>query len=92
MGQAVEVNIMGQRLRVAGDEGEQHIREVAAYVDHRMRQLAGMRTPAPSLHLALLTALNIASECWKLQRQQQELSQTINRVAQRVSAKLARVD
>ena len=43
---------------------------------------------APSLNLALITALNIASEWRKLQRQQEELGHTINRTAQRVSAKL----
>lgn len=90
MGRPVEVDIMGQRLAVAGDESEQHIREVAAYVDQRMRQLAGARGPALSVQLALLTALNIASECWKLRRHQEEASQTISRMTQRVSAKLAR--
>jgi len=90
MRQPVEVEIMGQRLTVASDEGEEHVRQVAGYVDQQMRQLAGGRVPALTLHLALVTALNIASEYRKLQRQQEELSQTINRLAQRVLARFER--
>jgi cell division protein ZapA len=89
MMQPVEVEIMGYRLTVASDDGEEHIREVAAYVERRMQQLTDGRGMAPSLNLALVTALNIASEWRKLQRQQEELCQTVNRTAQRVSAKLS---
>jgi cell division protein ZapA (FtsZ GTPase activity inhibitor) len=80
---------MGYRLTVASDDSEQHIREVAAHVAGRMRQLADGQTTAPSLNLALVAALNIASEWRKLQRQHEELCQTVNRTAQRVSARLA---
>jgi len=88
MRQPVEVEILGCRLTVASDDSEEHIREMAAYVAWRMQQLAGARAPGPSLNLALVTALNIASEWRKLQRQQEELCQMVNRTAQRVSAKL----
>jgi len=88
MRQPVEVEIMGYRLIVTSDDSEDHIREVAAYVHRRMQQLAEGRGGAPSLNLALVTALNIASEWRKLQHQQEELCETVNRTAQRVSATL----
>lgn len=88
MNRPVEVDIMGYRLTVASDDGEEHIRDVAAFVNQRMRQLAEGRAAPLSLNLALVTALNIASEWRKLQRQQEELCQTVNRTAQRVSARL----
>lgn len=84
----VEVEIMGQRLTVASDEGDAHVRRVARYVDGRMRQLAEGRAATAMGDLALLTALNIASEYWKLQDQQEELHQTINRLSERVAAHL----
>jgi len=89
MDRPVEVEIMGYRLIVTSDDSEDHIREVAAYVHRRMQQLAEGRGGAPSLNLALVTALNIASEWRKLQHQQQELCQTVNRTAQRVVSKLS---
>lgn len=80
----VEVEVLGHRLTVASEEGEEHVRDTAAYVDQQMRALA-KRHPVPStLHLALLTALNIASEYWKLQREQEDLNHTISRVSRRV--------
>ncbi len=88
MRQPVEVEIMGYRLTVASEDSEEHIRAVAADVNQRMHQLAEGRAAGPSLNLALVTALNIASEWRKLQRQQEELCQTVNRTAQRVAAKL----
>jgi len=88
MRQPVEVEIMGYRLTVASEDSEEHIRAVAADVNRRMQQLAEGRVAAPSLNLALVTALNIASEWRKLQHQQEELCQTVNRTAQRVAAKL----
>ena len=86
----VDVEIMGQRFTVASDDSEAHVRQVAAYVDEQMRLLANGQPPGSTLHLALLTALNIASEYWKLQQQHEELYQTINRVSQRVLARMAR--
>jgi cell division protein ZapA len=87
MSQPLEVEIMGQRLTVKSDEGEAHVRQAAGYVDQHMRQLAETRA-ASALDLALTAALNIASEYWKLRQQQEELSQTINRLAQRVVSRL----
>jgi cell division protein ZapA len=88
MHQSVEVEIMGQHLTVASDDGEQHVREVAAFVDEQMRRLAGGRPVPSALHLALLAALNIASEYWKLQREQEDMQRTINRVSKRVLSRL----
>jgi len=79
---------MGQRLTVASDDGDDHVRQVAEYVDRQMRQLGGNLTAASMIQLALLTALNIASEYWKLQHEQEELHRTINRLSQRVLARL----
>jgi len=86
----VEVEIMGQRLTVASDDGEEHVRQVASYVDQQMRQLADGQVAAATVHLALVTALNIASEYRKLQNQQEQLSQSIHRMAQRILARLDR--
>ena len=90
MSAPVEVEIMGQRLTVASDDDAEHVRQVAGFVDQQMRDLADGRVQAATLHLALVTALNIASEYRKLQHQQEQLSQTINRMAQRILARLGR--
>jgi cell division protein ZapA len=89
MKRPLDVEIMGQRLTVASDDGDDHVRRAAEYVDQQMRQLAGGLKTASMMQLALLTALNIASEYWKLQQEQEEVHRTIHRLSQRVLARLA---
>jgi len=86
MKRAVDVEIMGHQFSVTSDDGEEHVRAVAEYVDQQMRQLAGGRTTT-SLQLALLTALNIASEYWKLRHEQEELDRIISRLSQRLTTR-----
>jgi len=90
MREPITVEILGQTLTVASDDGEKHVRDVARFVEERMHQLAAGRKVPPMPHLALLAALNIASEYQKLQREQEELVRAINRMVQRVSARLPR--
>ncbi len=90
MGEPLEIEIMGQRLRVKSEEAEDHVRSVARYVDQQIRQAAETQLTATALDLALVTALNIASEYWKLQHRQEEMHQTIDRMAQRIGACLQR--
>jgi cell division protein ZapA len=87
MQRPVQVEIMGQQLTLSTDEGVEHLRQVAGYVDQRMRQLAQGRHTT-TLDIALVTALNIASEYWKLRDEQEEVRQTVNRVVQRVLNRL----
>lgn len=85
----VEVEIMGQRFTVASDDTEDHVRKVANYVSEHMRRLSqGQRTA--TTQVALLAALNIASEYWKLQESQEDLHQRVDRISQRVLAQLKR--
>lgn len=85
----VEVEIMGQRLTLTSDDGRDHIRKVANYVDSEMRRLSdGGRIV--SIQLALLAALNIASEYWKLRETQEDMLRRLERISQRVVAQLAR--
>lgn len=87
--QPVEVEIMGQRLTVASDDADDHVRKVANYVNEEMRRLSdGGRVV--STRLALLAALNIASEYWKLRESQEDLTQRVERISQQVLAQLKR--
>jgi cell division protein ZapA len=82
---SVRVEILGQVLSVTSEDGEEHIRRVAGYVDERMREtLAGGRVVS-SFTAAIMTALNIASEYHKLQRDLAETEEALNRLADRLT-------
>jgi cell division protein ZapA len=80
----VEVVIMGQLFSVTSEDGEEHIRRVASYVDGKMREIAVGGKVASSFTMAVLAALNIASECQKLQQNVAEIEAAIDRLNKRL--------
>jgi len=84
MAKPVEVVIMGQTFAVVSDDGEEHVRQVATLVDRKMREIASGGRVVSSFTAAVLTALNIASECQKLRQDVADIEATIDRLAQRL--------
>lgn len=89
MRETVEVVVFGQALAVASDDGAAHLRRVAAEVDQRMRAAAVATRSASSLAVAVVTALNIASEYQKLKTEHAQLQEAIDRLAARLTNQLA---
>lgn len=65
-GDYVTVEIYDQLYHLSGHDPE-HIRELASYVDAKMRAVAAHGTTADSLRVAVLAALNLADELWQIQ-------------------------
>jgi len=86
MRQPVEVEVFGQTLAVTSDEETDHIRNVAIEVDRRMRETAAGTRVASSLTVAVVTALNIASEYQKLKEEHAQLQEAIDRLNARLTA------
>ena len=62
----VSVEIHGQRYPIRSGLDPSYVAELAAYVDEKIR-LASRETPASdTLKVAVLAALNIADECFRL--------------------------
>jgi cell division protein ZapA len=67
MAEDVEVEIFGQVFRVAaGDATPAYIQRLAYYVDEKMRDLASATKTMSLNRMAILTALNIADDLFKL--------------------------
>ena len=62
----ISVEIHGQRYPIRSGLDPSYVAELAAYVDEKIR-LASRETPASdTLKVAVLAALNIADECFRL--------------------------
>jgi cell division protein ZapA len=61
------VSIMGQEFRIRGSEPEEYIRQLASFVDKKMRQIAQKHPNLSLTKVAVLAAINIADEYHKLQ-------------------------
>ncbi|MGD9762456.1 MAG: cell division protein ZapA [Candidatus Binatia bacterium] len=86
MARPVEVVILGQTFSVTSEDGEEHLRRVAAQVDRTMREIASGGKVVSSFTAAVLTALNIASECHKLRQDLLEMETAIDRLTARLGA------
>jgi cell division protein ZapA len=62
----VPVQIFGQRYPIRSALDPQYIQRLAAYVDERMRAANEQSPTGDSLRLAVLAALNIADEAFRV--------------------------
>ncbi len=65
----VKINIRGRQYTVRGDEAGEDIKQLAAQVDARMNEVASQTRSFDEYTIAMLTALNLASELQQLRRQ-----------------------
>lgn len=86
MAEPVEVVIMGQSFSVTSEDGEEHVRRVAAYVDRTMRDIAGGGKVVSSFTAAVVAALNIASEWHKLREDVAQMEAAIDGLTARMAA------
>ena len=61
----VEIKVLGQTYTVKTDSDENHIQEVARYVNEKIEEILRKTKSVSSLNVAILTALNIADDLLK---------------------------
>jgi cell division protein ZapA len=69
----VKIEIYDQSYNVNADGNEEYLKDLAAYVDAKMRTVAESTRMVDSLKVAVLAALNIADEAFMLRQRQQEI-------------------
>ncbi len=70
-----KVEIMGREYTVRSDEGEEWIAQIAAYVNSKIREVSENTKTISTLNIAILTALNIANDYFKLSEAQKQFKQ-----------------
>lgn len=71
----VKVRIYGQEHTVTGEKDEEAIKQIAAHVDEKMRELGRSFSTNGQGTLAVLTALNIADEYFDAMEQIEQLEE-----------------
>jgi cell division protein ZapA len=81
----VNVEIMGQQLVVASDDGDEWARTLAAAVDEKIKTIRASGQTVNSINLAILAALNFADELERLRRDHAELLSHLQALNRRLS-------
>jgi cell division protein ZapA len=69
----MKIEIYDQTYSVNSGQSDEYLRELAAYVDGKMREVAEATRIADSLKVAVLAALNIADEMFAVRERQKEI-------------------
>ena len=68
----VHVDIFGQSYAVRAGAERGYVEKLAAYVDAQMREVSRGLGAVDSVRIAVLAALNLADECFRLREQVEE--------------------
>ena len=79
----VHVQIFGQTYSVKAGADTGYVEELAAHVDAQMQEVSRAAGAVDSLRVAVLAALNIADECFRLRA---DLREADGRAAERAAA------
>ena len=69
----MKVEIYDQSYNVNAEGSEEYIREIAAYLDGKMRDVADSTRMVDSVKVAVLAALNITDELFAIRSRQDEM-------------------
>ncbi len=81
MRRLIEVDIFGQTFTVNSEDDEEYVRQLASYVDQRMRQVGGTAKTAVPLRVAIMAAMSIADEYYKASCREAEIEQEAARLS-----------
>jgi cell division protein ZapA len=79
---STSVEILGREYKIRGAADAAYIREVARYVDAKLREVSQGTTQAASDRVAILAAMNIADELFQLRRASNEEFSSIEKRTQ----------
>ena len=87
---SIRVNIGGLEYALRSNADPQHVQAVAEYVDKKMRQLSENSSVKSQLKIAVLTALNIADEYFRLKARHENLLREIESTSEEITENLDR--
>ena len=87
----VRVNIFGTEYSLIADNDEEYVRQVAQYIDEKMREIDRNNNIKSTGKLAVLAALNIADELFQERMYRKKLLEQINEEARKLNHSITEV-
>ncbi len=83
MSLAIKVQIFGQTYTINGDLEETYVRELAAYVDLKMKAISENTSTIDTQKASVLAALSIADELYSLRKERGNREELLKEQAER---------
>jgi len=85
---STKVTIWGSEYALKSDSDPQYLRELAEFVDQRMHKLGDISQVKSHEKIAVLTAVNIADELFRLKRKYEKLVKEIENTSEEITENL----
>jgi cell division protein ZapA len=89
MKKALNVEILGQKFTISSDAEEGYMLKVAGYVDGKMQELMQSPKPVAKSNVAMLAALNIADEYYRLKDTHEAILARLDQLSRKLSMTLS---
>ena len=87
----VEVEILGQRYKIEGEDSSEYLKKVADFVDFRMKEVMKETGLVDSYKIAILTCLIIADELFRTKKKLSQLQEEFERKVESLIKKIEEV-
>ncbi len=87
----IRVNIFGSEYTLVSDSDENYVKEIAQYIDEKMRVIDKNHSIKSTAKVAILAALNITEELFQERLYRQKLLDQLDEEAKRLNRELAEV-
>lgn len=77
---SVEVHILGQKYVIKGDASAEHIRQLACFLDEKIKEVYDNFPGTTPLRASILAALNIADELHSVKKEYSSVSKSIKSI------------
>lgn len=81
----IRVNVFGTEYTLRSDDNENHVREIARYLDEKMRIIDKNSAVKSSSKIAVLAALNIIEELFQERNNRDKLLGQLNEEARKIN-------
>lgn len=75
---SVEVQILGQNYSVRTEQDAEYVKELASYVDGKLKEIYTVAPNVNHVKAAIMTALGIADELFKIRMEQEHIDKLID--------------
>ena len=69
------IRVLGEDISVLSDSGDEHVETVVKYVNDKVKEIQNTTKTINTVHVAILAALNIADEYYKVKEIKKNICQ-----------------